>query len=173
MPVLILGAAAWAAAGQALTDQEKKRIVYRMYADYKTEFPAVKDVYPREAMTLFKQDAVIFVDIRTPAEKQVSMLPGAVSEEQFLRSLQSYSGQTVVAYCTISYRSGLFAQEMAEKGVSVSNLAGGILAWTLEGGKVYDGDGQVSQRLHVYGDKWDYAPAGYETVRFNLLQQIF
>ena len=49
----------------------------------------------------------------------------------------------------------------------------GILAWLLEGGPVYDESGQEVKRVHVYGDKWDFAPTGYESVKFSLWQQVF
>ncbi len=62
---------------------------------------------------------------------------------------------------------------MARKGISLVNLQGGILAWILEGGKVYDKSGKEVKRVHVYGNKWDYVPAGYDTVKFGLWEQIF
>ncbi len=62
--------------------------------------------------------------------------------------------------------------ESASKGIPVSNLTGGLLAWVLEGGKVYDKKGET-RRIHVYGDKWDYAPRGYKSVRFGLFDRFF
>jgi sodium/bile acid cotransporter 7 len=156
-----------------MLDAEKKKVVYRMYAGYKEDFPAVRDVSPQQAMEWLDQGKVVFVDTRKPAEMAVSMLPGAFSKQDFLDHPDQYKDKTAVAYCTISYRSGLFAREMARKGISLVNLQGGILAWILEGGKVYDKSGKEVKRVHVYGDKWDYAPAGYDTVKFSLWEQIF
>ncbi|MGD9332721.1 MAG: rhodanese-like domain-containing protein, partial [Desulfobacterales bacterium] len=156
-----------------LTDDAKKEAVYRMYAGYKKDFPAVIDISPLQAMELQAQDKVVFVDTRKPAEMAVSILPGAVSEEDYRRHLDRYQGRTVIAYCTISYRSGLFAREMAARGIHVVNLQGGILAWLLEGGTVVDSQGRPTRRVHVYGSQWDYAPSGYESVRFSLWRQAF
>ena len=61
---------------------------------------------------------------------------------------------------------------MAALGRTVYNLKGGILAWVLEGGAVYDADGE-SKRIHVYGKEWNYAPADYETVTFSFWQRLF
>lgn len=166
----IAGSNASLSAAKDLTDVDKKGIVYKMYADYKKKFPAVVDVTPQEAMRLLQENQVLFVDIREPAEMQVSMLPGAISKEQLLSESTRYSGYTIVGYCTISYRSGMFAQKMASKGLRIYNLKGGLLAWTLEGGKVYDANGDVTKRIHVYGKKWNFAPNGYEAVRFRILQ---
>ena len=157
----------------ALSDSEKKDAVYRMYADYKKDFPAVRDIAPRQARAQFDQGKVLFVDTRKPEEMTVSMLPGAVSQAEFLKFRDRFADRTIVVYCTISYRSGLFAREMAAEGITVRNLQGGILAWILEGGPVYDARGNPTRRVHVYGDRWDYAPAGWERVKFSLLDRIF
>ena len=144
-------------------DMEKKKIVYGMYADYKKDFPGVKDISPKRALELLGDDAVVFVDTRKPSEMRVSMLPNAVTRDAFLSNSNHYSDKTVVAYCTISYRSGKFAEEAARKGIRIFNLEGGLLAWVLEGGKVYDAQGE-SKRIHVYGKKWNYPARGYESV---------
>jgi sodium/bile acid cotransporter 7 len=103
---------------------------------------------------------------------EVSMLPKAVTKEDFLRDPDKYKDKTVVVYCTISYRSGEFAEEMAEMRVTVVNLIGGLLAWVLEGGKVYDAHGET-KRIHVYGEDWDYPPEGYESVKFGFFEKHF
>jgi sodium/bile acid cotransporter 7 len=170
--VTLMAASAAALADRELSDVRKKEIVYAMYADYKSDFPEVPDIEPQEAMRLMKNSPVVFVDTRKPAEMAVSMLPEAVSKEAFLSDIEAYRDRIIVGYCTISYRSGIFAREMAAKGVEIRNLRGGILAWTLEGGTVYD-DGKPVKRIHVYGDKWDYAPRGYETVKFSIWDRMF
>jgi len=157
----------------SLSDAQKEELVYAMYADYKKDFPAVTDISPHQAMELLKKDEVVFVDTRKPAEMKVSMLPHAITQSEFLSHPEKYAGKTVVGYCTVSYRSGVFAREMAAKGISVRNLEGGILAWTLEGGKVYDENGKETNRIHVYGKKWNYVPAGYKAVMFSLWEQMF
>ena len=144
-------------------DTAKKEIVYKMYADYKKDFPGVKDISPETALKLLRDDKVVFVDTRKPAEMRVSMLPNAVAEAAFESHQQKYTDKTVVAYCTISYRSGKFVEKMMKKGIRIYNLEGGILAWILEGGNVYD-TGGVTHRIHVYGKKWNYPAKGYESV---------
>ena len=153
-----------------LTDEQKKEIVYQLYADYKKEFPGVKDMTPLEAMKLMKTGQVVFVDTRRAAEMEVSKLPDAVTKDDFLKDHSRYKDRTVVGYCTISYRSGLFAEEMSEKGVMIYNLSGGLLAWVLEGGKVYDGNGET-KRIHVYDQEWNYPPQGYESVMFGFWEK--
>ena len=171
--IVLLCAAEIVLGDREMSDADKKEVVYRMYAGYKKDFSAVKDISPQQAMDLLHQEKVVFVDTRKPAEMAVSMLPGAVPEQDFLSHPDQYKDKSIVAYCTISYRSGVFAREMARQGIPIINLQGGILAWTLEGGKVYDESGQEVRRIHVYGDKWDYAPAGYQSVKFSLWNKMF
>lgn len=168
---LLLPAAA--AGGDDLSDPEKKKIVYQMYADGKKDFPAVKDLSPQQVMALVKQQRVLLVDTRKPAEMKVSMLPGAITKKEYLIEPGRYKDTMVVGYCTISYRSGVFAREMEKKGLAVYNLKGGILAWTLEGGSVYDRQGRETRQIHVFGKKGNYAPDGYQPVMFSLWEQLF
>lgn len=171
--ILLMSLPTAAGDDSALSDLQKKGVVYRMYADGKKDFPEVKDLSPQEVMERMNKGGLVLVDTRKPAEMQVSMLPGAITKKEFLVEPNRYKGLTVVSYCTISYRSGVFAREMAKEGIPLYNLKGGILAWTLEGGRVYDPQGRKTQRIHVFGKKWNYAPDGYQTVMFSLWEQLF
>ncbi|MGD8413037.1 MAG: rhodanese-like domain-containing protein [Candidatus Latescibacterota bacterium] len=170
---VILSAPPATAGDDPLTDGEKKAVVYDMYQSYKNkDFPEVSDISAEELMSLASLGDVIVVDTREAGEMEVSMLPGAITRQDFLENLNRYREKTIVAYCTISYRSGKFAKEMKTRGVTVLNLRGGILAWALEGGRVYDEEGKT-RRIHVYGDEWNYVPAGYEAITFSLLERLF
>lgn len=174
LSAILIGLLPAAAGGEAaLSDREKRQVVYKMYTDGKKDFPAVKDLSPQQAMDLLDQGRLVFVDTRKPAEMKVSMLPGAITKEKYLMEPGRYDDRTVVVYCTISYRSGVFARKMQEKGFTVYNLKGGMLAWTLEGGSVFDPDGRKTKQLHVFGKRWNYAPDGYRTVMFSLWEQLF
>ena len=91
------------------------------------------------------------------------MLPGAITEKEFMDNFKSYDDYVKIAYCTISYRSGIFAQKLQKEGIAVYNLRGGILAWVHDGGKVYNQNGET-RRIHVYDSEWNLAPADYEAV---------
>jgi sodium/bile acid cotransporter 7 len=166
MAAAVDASGAWMAGAGA--NQKKINRVLKMYSAYKKDFPEVVDVSAIGMQSLLARDAVLFIDVRTQQERAVSMLPGAVSEAEFLQTPSLARGKTAVAYCTIGYRSGLFAKKMAARGRRVLNLAGGILAWVLEGGKVYH-DGKITRRVHVYGKKWNILPNGYEAVMFGFM----
>lgn len=143
-----------------------------MYEDCKKDFPAVKDISPLEAMKLMATGQAVFVDIRKASEIEVSMLSDALTEEAFLKNFSKYRSRTFIAYCTIGDRSGKSAREMVKKGVDMHNLRVGLLAWVLEGGSVYDANGET-RRVHVYGEKWNYLPGGYEPIMFGFFEKLF
>ncbi len=167
--VLLVLAAGWACnqglpSVSDLPDEEKKRIVYDMYARYREEsFPDVPQMSPHEAMELMQRGRAVFVDVRTPRERRVSMLAGAVSLQELYADLDNYRDKIIISYCTISYRSAGVTRELAGKGFAAYNLAGGLLAWVLEGGEIHDSSG-ITRRLHVYGEKWNYPAQGYTAV---------
>ena len=145
------------------SDGVKRQKVEDMYSGYKKQFPEVRDLSPQKAMILAAEGKAVFIDIREPREQQVSMLPGAVTEKEFMNDHAKYKDAVKIAYCTISYRSGKFAQRLQKKGIPVYNLSGGMLAWVHDGGKVYDPNGET-HRIHVYGRKWNLAPKRYQAV---------
>lgn len=129
-----------------------------MYAGYAKEFPGLPDLGAARALALFKRDGAVFVDVREPAERAVSVIPGALTLEEFLADPARAAGRPVIVYCTIGYRSGVAAERLRARGVPAVNLAGGILAWLHAGGPLV-ADGKPTDRVHVYGAQWDLAPS--------------
>jgi len=146
-------------------DAAKRHRIEALYNDYRKDFPGVADISPDRAMTPADPERLLFVDVRNRAEQEVSMLPGAITDRQYLKNPTAYRDHLVIAYCTIGYRSGEFAQKLhQEQEIPALNLRGGILAWLHAGGKVYK-KGQAVNRVHVYGKKWDLAPSAYQSIR--------
>ena len=145
-------------------DAAKQRRIEALYQDYRRDFPGVADISAERTMTSADPERLLFVDVRQSEEQVVSMLPGAITDKEFMKKPGAFSDRLVIAYCTIGYRSGEFAQKLREKEIAVLNLRGGILAWLHAGGKVYK-QGQAVNRVHVYGKKWDLAPSGYQSIR--------
>jgi sodium/bile acid cotransporter 7 len=147
----------------SLSDAEKRQEVTSMYADYREDFPGIHEIDAENALKLLEDLDVVFVDVRKPEEQAVSMIPGAVTSEVFLADTERFRGQRIIAYCTISYRSGKLAAKLNRKGIAMVNLKGGLLGWVHAGGPLVRGNLPVTV-LHVYGSKWDLAPAGIKTV---------
>jgi len=150
-------------ADDAISDDARRAELQAMYRNYKKDFADVPDIAPAEAMELLKAGRALFVDVREQREQKVSMLPGAVTEKEFLRNPERYHDRVVIGYCTISYRSGKLAEKLKARGIIMLNLEGGLLAWVHAGGKVYDRNGET-RRIHVNGRKWTLAPNDFEAV---------
>lgn len=154
-------------------DPDGEARVLALYEDYRQEFPGIAEITAAEALRRWQAgEKPLFVDTRTAAEMAISTLPEAISAESFLDDPAPYRGRTVIAYCTVSYRSGLFIRDRVSPEWTAYNLRGGILAWLHAGGPVYDGKRQV-RRVHVYSDRWNYPPEGYETVVFSAWERLF
>ena len=144
-------------------DEAKQRQIQAMYQRSKRLFPEVAAVTPAELTELRKTHRVVIVDVRTPEEQSVSMIAGAVTLQEFESSAEEYAGATVVAYCTIGHRSGLYAQRLQALGWTVFNLEGAILSWTHAGKELRDSDGET-RRVHVSSPQCDLAAQGYASV---------
>lgn len=125
-------------------------------------FRDVETITVAEVGRLLEKDSVVLVDTREPREREVSVIPGAITAEEFEAAPEQYADVVVVAYCTIGHRSSEYAERLTSEGYPVLNLSGSILSWTHAGGPLVGPDGST-RRLHVYGADWDLAPAAYET----------
>ncbi len=150
-------------AADVSSDAEKRQKIEKMYVDYQKTFPEIPDMGPRHAMQRVKEEKIVFIDVRESEEQQVSMLPEAITARAYLENPEKYEDYLKIAYCTIAYRSGKFAQKLKNRGITIVNMRGGILAWVHDGGKIYDEHGKTN-RIHVYGRGWDLAPEKYEAV---------
>ena len=145
------------------TDVERATRIDEMYADYRKEFPEVTSITAAELLTTLKSNPKpVVVDVRSNKERAISTIPGAITMEAFESHQKDYVGRTVVAYCTIGYRSGLWAKKMSDQGVEVLNLEGSLLTWTHVGGPLVTSTGDATQRVHVYGPAWDLAHSTYQ-----------
>ncbi len=162
--VLLAVVAAAACGASDLSEAEKVARVEELYAGYRASFPEAPELTVEDLLRRLQQGGeVVLVDVRTEPEQAVSMIPGAISRQEFQRRRQEFDGRTVVTYCTIGYRSGLVTQELRQQGWDAYNLEGSILAWT-HAGQVLESEGSETRRVHVYGRKWDLAADDYEAV---------
>lgn len=134
-----------------------------MYSEYRKLFPDVKEMTANDLIEGNSRENLVLIDVRTEAERGVSIIPGAISIEIFKANKERWRNQIIVAYCTIGYRSGLFAKEIGASGFKVYNLKGGVLSWA-QAGREFSASGQMTRRVHVYGKKWDLLPEGYTGV---------
>tara|TARA_R110001592_G_scaffold99713_1_gene283857 strand:+ start:270 stop:833 length:564 start_codon:yes stop_codon:yes gene_type:complete len=146
----------------ALDNTGRKERIETLYQGYRSSFPDVNEITPQGVLDLQNAEPTVLVDVRTPEEQAVSMLPGAITRDAFEAARELYADKSVVTYCTIGARSGEYAEELRQEGLEVFNLKGSILSWTQAGLPLVDKDGHETKRVHTYGRKWDLVGEGYE-----------
>ncbi len=145
------------------SNEDKLRDIEKMSDKVGASVPSVPELTVDELRELQSQEKIVLVDVRTPAEQVVSMIPGAITASEFEENRESYEGATIVTYCTIGGRSGRYANDLLAAGVKAYNLRGAILAWTHAGGDLVDTEGPT-RRVHVHGRKFALTADGYEPV---------
>ena len=147
-----------------MSDAEKKQKIETLYVKYERKFPTVEGITaPELVQSLGEGIEYVLVDVRKPKEQEVSMIPGAITQQEFEDRSEELRDKTVVTYCTAGYRSGLYAQKIQAKGWRVLNLEGSLLAWTHAGGPLEDDQGPT-KRVHVYSADWSLEATDYEPV---------
>ncbi|MCP9861018.1 rhodanese-like domain-containing protein [Cyanobium sp. Cruz-8H5] len=126
-------------------------------------FPGQPDMSVAEWLDRPKDRPAVLVDVREPHEQRVSMLPGAITKQDFERNSARYRSWVVVPYCTIGLRSGIYTRELRVQGFEVRNLAGSALAWA-HAGLLFETEGKATRRVHVFNADWNLLPRGYEPV---------
>jgi rhodanese-related sulfurtransferase len=145
------------------SEEGRREAAAGAYQSTAKNFANVPEMSAEEAKRRLGDGEIVMVDVRSPKEQEVSMIEGAIASSHFEQHIDDYKGRTVVAYCTVGHRSGMFAQALIHNGWEAYNLEGAILGWVHEGGALSNGDG-ATKRVHVYNRRLRLLPEGYEAV---------
>ena len=135
--------------------------VEQMALGYESQWPAVPQITAEQYEAMPDDQRPILVDARTPRERRISVIPGAITPDQLPSPRSATSDRPVLVYCTIGYRSTKLAAELRERGIDAENLHGGVLAWAHHGGPFVTPDGEETRNVHVYAPPWDLLPDRY------------
>ena len=110
------------------------------------------------ARELHQPSAPLLLDARTPAEYQVSHLPGAQFVNADSIATATFAGldrqQLVVVYCSVGARSERLGERLHALGFrNVRNLYGGLFEWVNQGYPVYNAQG-LTLNVHPYSPLW-------------------
>ena len=101
---------------------------------------------------------VILLDAREEKEYAVSKIRGARRigfkkiNYDLLENIDKKN--KVIIYCSVGYRSGKLASELARKGFDTYNLIGGIFEWFNRKYPVVDSNGKKTEKIHTYDKNW-------------------
>lgn len=145
-------------------DEKRIQQIETKYANSKKEFPGIEEISAEELkQELECGEDLVLLDVRRSDEQEVSMLPGAITREDFEANTDAYKEQSIVVYCTIGHRSGLYTAGLMENGFKARNLKGAVLSWSHAGGEFVDANGPT-KRVHVFSPKVNLIAEGYEAV---------
>lgn len=123
------------------------------------DFPDVDHVSAAELKrSIDSETAPVILDVREQAEYDVSHLPGAIRVQpgsdasEVLENIEP--GTSIVAYCSVGYRSSELVQKLSERGFTdVHNLDGAIFEWANAGYPV-EREGEAVRDVHPFDDRW-------------------
>lgn len=106
-----------------------------------------------------KLSDVIFLDAREKIEFDVSHIKHAVwcgyDDFNVNRLKDLDNTKKVVVYCSVGYRSEKISLKLKKLGFpNVFNLYGGIFEWKNQGNPVVDNQGNETEKVHAYNEKW-------------------
>lgn len=125
----------------------------------------VPEVTSEKLKPLIARGDVVLLDVREPAEFEVSHIRGArridpgLPARSFMELMgHDIKGKQLVFYCSVGVRSGEMAQAVrsmlvAKGAAAVFNLRGGIFRWYAQGGDVVSKAGPV-HNVHPYDRSW-------------------
>lgn len=164
--LLLHGTASAQAPSRAEKLESRLRVaVLKATKDLKTPF-----IKAPELKAILDDTNLVLIDVRQPQEQAISMLPHALTTAEFAARFRRGipKEKRLVVYCTIGYRSGKYAEELAKQGIRADNLEGGVLAWSFAGGRFLckdpKGEWVETNRIHVYDREWNIVHPDYQAV---------
>lgn len=105
------------------------------------------------------KDTFVILDTREYSEYKISHLKNAiwVGYDDFSKKrIKSISKEkTILVYCSVGYRSERIGEKLQKIGYQkVYNLYGGIFEWVNSGNNVYDKEGKITTKVHVFDRTW-------------------
>jgi rhodanese-related sulfurtransferase len=136
---------------------------------YRNSVPVISA--PVLSTQLTGSKAPLLLDTRSPAEYNVSHLPGAVlvDYDRFDAKAADHLDRNapIVVYCSVGYRSERIGERLQKMGFKdVHNLYGGIFEWVNTGHAIVGGNNQPTTRVHTYNQDWGkWLEKGEKTTR--------
>ncbi|HEY6070102.1 MAG TPA: rhodanese-like domain-containing protein, partial [Chthoniobacterales bacterium] len=127
-------------------------------AKIRHDFPDVPRISTNELADWLssKREKPLLLDVRTAAEFGVSHLEGAkrIEPGADAKAISTPKDRPIVTYCSVGYRSALFAKKLREAGYTrVANLEGSIFRWANEN-RPLQHDAERTDKVHPYNKVW-------------------
>ncbi|EQC46152.1 rhodanese-like domain-containing protein [Bacteriovorax sp. Seq25_V] len=145
--------------------ENQPQIIDAMTKSIRIKFPNVTTVTAEKLMTILseKSDLNILVDSRDIREQKISMIPGAITRQQFEKIKKGLLGKNIYIYSTIGGDASEYASKLMNQGFKAFNLNGGTLAWA-QAGYYFDNQGEQTRKLGIENEAWNILPKDYQGV---------
>eukprot|EP00966_Prymnesium_polylepis_P295104 6815019-Prymnesium_polylepis.1 len=165
------------------TSDARRAAAAALLERYTATFSDIPRASGQDVLQLQQQQArggrpVVLIDVRDEVERNVSMIPGAVSATDFEAMCRTdpagVAASICIPYCTIGYRSGMYARRLLRgellPGMPPAEVRNGegIVMWSHDVGEFAGG----ARRLHCYGTAWDAAADGYATTVYSTGESV-
>jgi rhodanese-related sulfurtransferase len=124
------------------------------------KYPKIPNI---EVKQLGSSIPYILVDVREQKEIEISIIPGAITKQEFELKKETYKNKMIIPYCTIGLRSTIYTEKLLKEGFNAKNLKGGILSFAHAGFQFLK-DGKETKEVHVFGEAWDLLPKDYHGI---------
>ena len=146
------------------SDQDSHQALHNFVDGCQSLYPDIPWMTAHEFMDMRGERHWVIVDVRTDAERQVSIIPGAMFLADYQQHAAQHKGQPVLVYCTVGCRSASHTDNLRAQGIEAYNLWGGVLDWAAAGGAFTTLTGQPTHAVHTHGRRWDLLPPAYTAV---------
>lgn len=106
----------------------------------------------------------VLVDVRSEAEMNIAIIPGAITKDEFEANRAKYADRTVIPYCAVGGRCSAYAAKLADQGLHVKNYKGSMLDWVICELPLVTPDGKPTDRVFAFGPNHK-VPGKYKQVR--------
>ena len=122
---------------------------------------SVPETTPEALLENLADKSLVIVDVREPEEVEVSTIPGSITKQAFMKNLDKFKKQKIIAFCTIGYRSSAWVKTIRQQGFDASNLRGSILMWTHINGPLVDPQDKPTKAVHISSAPASLLAKGY------------
>jgi rhodanese-related sulfurtransferase len=162
--------------------KEEALKIAHFYGHMFTSCPMISSDELHKALCGEKRSVDYLIDVRERGEQEVSIIPSAILKGEFENMLHGNSpppkDASIVVYCTVGYRSGVYATYLKDKYgyQNVRNSEGIVLYTHVPEAQLVrkntSSNFTPSYEVHTYGATWDLAASGFKTVQFGPLTSL-
>lgn len=145
--------------------KNKAEIIENMSKSLQMKYPHIETLSARQVFNKIESKSFdyLLVDIRSQEHIKLSIIPGAVSLNQFLTAKNNFKDKLIILYSTIGLGANEVASQLNNDGFHSVILRGGTLAWAQENFDFIHGNNPTKE-IFIENEAWNLLPDNYKGV---------